>query len=375
MSRLPFIFRSRHVALATAVAIACTAVAGFLFLHRERIPDERLLTPGPLLRDVIKQGKPLFLSPDLLPYAHAGSAGLIPSPEDSLQASLRFPEFLKLHRSHRFAAVLIGPDPAYSPVVGSLLTSPLWVLSDVTPWGYLFLPAGSRTWALRSEGELTDRWPATADRADWMIRTALCLSAIGRNTEAEELLRSAEATHLFSSRISSTRASLAASRGDWENALTLSRKALRQDRSNRGAREILIRCLTECGRGDEALDQARELTSLPSPDERSLFLLARAANAAGSQEEEIVALQRLVALQRKRNGPTGATLAYLGQACAKNGRRGEALRAFAEALTAAEMTEEQRGAIREVVDHLAVKPAASSPRKQEGNPSLLPSTP
>ena len=363
-------FLSKHrLTLLTAVTvIACAGVACFLLLPSGNNPDERLATPTPLLLEMLKPGKPLFLSPEFLPCLPAGSRDLAPQPELSAKASRNISEFLKLQRSRHFAAVLIAPDAAYHPLVESLLASPLWVLSDVTPWGYLFSPAGSTAWRLPTDGECAERWPVPSDRAEWLLRTASCLAAIGRNREAEELLRQAETTRLLPSRISATRASIAASRGDWETALQLSRKALRQDRSNRAAREILVRSLIECGRGDEALDQARELTALPSPDETSLFLLARAAHAAGSPEEEISALKRLLDLQRQRSAPTGATQAYLGQACAKSGRRGEALRAFAEVLTAPEITEEQRGAIREVMDHLAVTPSTMT-RRSDAPPS------
>ena len=50
--------------------------------------------------------------------------------------------------------------------------------------------------------------------------------------------------------------------------------------------------------------------------------------------------------------PLGASLTYLGQACAKNGLRSEALHAFQEAIVCPELKEEEKKAIREVMDHL-----------------------
>lgn len=63
---------------------------------------------------------------------------------------------------------------------------------------------------------------------------------------------------------------------------------------------IVIRALAETGHRDEALEKARSFVHA-SPDAESLFLLARAANAAGDHAEEISALRRLVATAKRRS--------------------------------------------------------------------------
>ena len=133
--------------------------------------------------------------------------------------------------------------------------------------------------------------------------------------------------------------------------MTLAGEAVAKDSANDAAREILIRALTESNRPDEALSEARNLVQRQKNTE-SLFLLARAANAANSGDDEIASLQELVSLARKGNQPLGASLTYLGQALAKNGQRGEALRAFHEALTAPELTDEERKMIRQLAEHI-----------------------
>jgi tetratricopeptide (TPR) repeat protein len=228
------------------------------------------------------------------------------------------------------------------------------VLSDVSPWGYLFKPKfeGATEWRTPTPKELENRWPKSSDRAEFMILTAANLVAINRLPEADQLLAMAVTTKRHTSLLLSTQASLAASRTHWGDAVTLASESLRKDHANQAASEILIRGLIESGRTDEALDRARDLFALDEENEETLFLLARTANAAHSSQEEIDALARLVALGRKRNQPLGVSLTYLGQAYAKSGQRGEALRTFQQAVVAPELTDEQHKIIRDIMDHL-----------------------
>jgi tetratricopeptide (TPR) repeat protein len=193
-----------------------------------------------------------------------------------------------------------------------------------------------------------------------MIGTAGNLAAIHHWEEAGQLLDEAEQSRCFPSLVLGARSSIAASQGRWQEALTLSQQALAKDSSNRSARQTLVRSLIECNRTDEALDEARALTNGNGEDQQSLFLLARAANASGSNTEEIEALEKLTALARSDGQPLGVILTYLGQANAKMGRRGEALRAFQLAVVSPELSTQQRAMIREIMDHIMVDEKSST---------------
>ena len=169
----------------------------------------------------------------------------------------------------------------------------------------------------------------------------------------------AELTKHSSALILCTRASLAAARDQWNEALNLSRQSLSKDSSNIMAREILIRALTECGYQNEALKEARNLVDHNSNQE-TLFLLARVANANHSSSEEIEALSRLVNLARLNKQPLGASLAYLGQAYARKGDRGNALRSFQESIASPELSEEEKHHLRDIMDHLMEGNASST---------------
>jgi lipopolysaccharide biosynthesis regulator YciM len=116
----------------------------------------------------------------------------------------------------------------------------------------------------------------------------------------------------------------------------------------------------ETGQTDEALVQARDLVNRNGENETTLFLLARTANAAHSRQEEIDALARLVSVAQSDHQPLGASLTYLGQAYAKDGQRGNALRTLQQAILAPELTGEERKQIRDVMDHLMEGNASST---------------
>lgn len=306
------------------------------------------------LQRAIDAGMPLFLSPELLGNLPENSFSLSPSKAEAEKAS-RDPSFFHaLNREKRFSAVLLSRTGGSAPLGESLLTSPRWILTDITPWGYRFEPVSVQSpaaWNIPTQESLLDLHPQSEERTLWLLGTAENLIVIGRTREAEQLLTMAAATQKFPSRVLGVQASLAASRGQWNEALAFGKAAVSKNSENDAARAILIRALTESGRPDEALDEARNLVRRQKNTE-TLFLLARAANAANSGNEEIVALQGVVELGRKNHQPLGATLTYLGQAMARNGQRGSALRAFREALASPELSEEQRRMIRQLADHI-----------------------
>ncbi len=352
--------------LITLVLLLITgASALFLYLRHQEVVDVRLATPVPLLQELLKSGKPIFTTSEFLPCIvpfPSSQKALFPTLADAEAAGRNKSLFWNLNREYHYGSLLVGASPAWHSLTESLLNSPLWVLTDVSPWGYVFKAPGTgvTAWQIPSEQELRQNWPRPDDRARFLILTAANLAAINLLPEAEQLLSMADALHSSPSLILSTRASIAASRGHWDEATTLSKESLHADSTNTAAEKILIRALIESGHAEEALDRAHELVSRNMEDADALFLLARAANAANSDKEEIEALTQLVSIAKKQNQAVGASLTYLGQAYAKYGDRGAALRTFQEASLAPELSEEQRKMIHDLMDHLMEGNASSS---------------
>ena len=320
--------------------------------HTTPIQDNSVTCLRTALKQSIAGSKSIFLPPGCLALLPGNTTVRHPSPEESAGALSSPSTFHALHRAYRFDRVFLLPGPSCALLRDHLLESPVWILSRVMPEGYLFAPTGSSPWHPPDATEATRLHPDPAERSQWLIATAENLIAIGYPDQAAALLELSAGPVEYQSRRLAALASLEASSGHWNKALEFSRQSLRLERANRAAILILIRALTETGHADESLSRARDLASA-TPDAETLFLLARAANAAGDHEEEISALRRLVAVAKKESQPAGASLLYLGQALARDGQRGEALRALDEAVRAPGLTEQQQRIILELRDHLA----------------------
>ena len=314
-------------------------------------PPRRQIT---ILEKTLSEHYSVFLSPEFYPLIPHAMGEQLPSLEQAKSATANAADFYRLNRERHFSLLFLGTHPLSAALARELLSSPLWVLTEVSPWGYLLTPSTSE------KAPWTPPSPTTAvlsctdpnQRAEFLIETAENLISIKKLTEAEILLKSAASLNHNLPSLQEAEASLAASQGRWHDALTLAREAFRHDSSSSPAAEILIRALTECGHPDEALEVARKLTQRVRNQE-TLFLLARAAYSSNSKNEEIEALNALIALGREHHQAIGSSLTYLGQAYARNGERGAAMRAFQEAITQPELTQEQRSLLRQLLDHLA----------------------
>ena len=317
-------------------------------------PDQERVTATfrTVIEKVVSGSKAIFLPPGCLALLPKTTSTRIPSTEESAKALTNPSSFHTLNREYRFDRVFLLPGPLCAPLRDHLLESPVWVLSQVSPEGYLFRVAGSTPWHAPDAGEAERLIPDPDARSLWMIASAENLLAIGHTEEAASLLALASCSKRHEADRLAALASLEASCGHWNKAVDLAAQSLRSDRRHRTSTMIVIRALTETGHRDEALEKARAFVHA-SPDAESLFLLARAANAAGDHAEEISALRRLVATAKKENQPAGASLLYLGQSLARDGQRGEALRILEEAQNTPELTAEQKQVIRELRDHLA----------------------
>lgn len=317
-------------------------------------PDQERVTAslGRAIEKVVSGSKAVFLPPGCLALLPKTTSARIPSADEIAKALTIPSSFHTLNREYRFDLVFLLPGPLCAPLRDHLLESPVWVLSQVSPEGYLFRVAGGTPWHAPDAAEAERLIPDPDARSLWMIASAENLLAIGHTEEASCLLDLASCSKRHEADRLAALASLEASCGHWNKAVDLAGQSLRSDRRNRTSTMIVIRALAETGHRDEALEKARSFVHA-SPDAESLFLLARAANAAGDHAEEISALRRLVATAKKEKQPAGASLLYLGQALARDGQRGEALRILEEAENAPELTGEQKQLIRELRDHLA----------------------
>ena len=354
--------------LSSCVTIPLIAALGFSILQKGNPPDLRSSPPVKqisLLEKALGQHQSVFLSPEYYPIVPSQDLKFLPTQAEAITATAAIADFYRLNRERHFSLLILGTFPSSAAVVRELIDSQLWVLSDLSPWGYILSPnlpgtSAKASWSPPSMETLTREYPDATQRTEWQIASAENLISIRRMQVAEDLLKSAASTGKCHAALFAAQASLAAAQGRWNAALDSAREAHHSDPRNMAATEILIRALTECGHPDEALEVARQLTE-QTKNQETLFLLARAANASNSKGEEIVALRSLVSMARTQHQQLGASLTYLGQAYARDGQRSQAMRAFQEAVTQPELNQEQRALLNHLIDHL--KPEGVVPNK------------
>jgi tetratricopeptide (TPR) repeat protein len=327
---------------------ACNSAKRNQLSDQERAKETMRQTLGKM----VAGSKSLFLPPSCLGLLPKETPVRHPSPSQSAEALSNPSSFHSLNREYRFDRVYLPPGQLCAPLRDHLLESSVWVLSEVSPEGYLFSPAGARVWHPPDSTAITLAIPDPGKRSLWLIGAAENLIAIGHHDEAASLLNLASCSKQHESERLATLASLEASYGHWNKVLNLAGQSLRMNGRNRTATIIMIRALIETEHPGEAFSKARDFAE-SSPDPESIFLLARAANASGDHAEEINALRRLVLTAKEKHQPAGASLLYLGQALARDGQRGEALRVLEEGEKAPELSDDQKKLIKELHDHLA----------------------
>lgn len=350
-------FRGSQRAVFSLIVLLCSCTPA----HHSALGNQAEEDLRNLVKQFTDESHSLFLPPTLLKLIPATHRCALPTCEESLRALLDPASFESLRRAYHFDSVFLPTGQSCSALRDHLINSPLWVLMDIVPEGYLFGPIGNPEWKLSEIARGDSRPKDSSDIGEsslilQRIRIAENLISIGKTSEAESLLSISAGSQSEEARRLAALASMEAARGHWEKSLDLSRQSLRLDPMARSARIILIRALTESGHVDEALREAKKLADQDA-DAETLFLLARVANSHGDHREEINALQQLVETGKRTRQPVGASLLYLGQALGHEGRQGEALRALDEAAQCPELTAEQITLIRELRDHLAPLPA------------------
>jgi hypothetical protein len=344
---------------------------GMFFFADRRNSDPRVQDPRPWLEGILLQahGK-VFVPPSFRPLIPERFHPLLADRSSTEAALGSIPAFSRLNREQHFSVVLLDSRPASVPLAEFLQDSPLWTLSAVSPWGYVFQTSGGKVDHPAGPNSWDPPWVISPkNRALWFLGTASSLAAIHQAAEAKRLLASVEETHLLPSLCLSGKASLEAESGNWREAKKLAAQAVGKDPANVASSMILTRALIECGEAGDALVQARALSEAYPDDAAILFLRARAANAANATSEEIEVLLRLVHRNEAQQQPLGASLAYLAQAYAKNGQRGLALTTFERALRCPEMNGDQKKMLTGIMDHLMPAQASTPSLPPPGNKS------
>ena len=262
----------------------------------------------------------------------------------------------KLDSENSFRAVVLsGRAGEFRPLLEFLTASPVWTPALVDAHGVVFLrrdPAGA------GRGTFPDAAPSAPEgmsaRASglWLARQAVYLAAGGENSAARRRMEEAVRLSPDSAPVAALRASFFAERGQFPEAAGEARRALAIAPGYVPALQALVQCEIAMARPSSAWEAALKLEAAAPDDVYSLYLCARAANAAKITHEESRLLERAILLAGRRGIPDGAFRIYLGQARARRGFARQALAEWDAALAGESLSIEQIESLRELREAL-----------------------
>ena len=257
------------------------------------------------------------------------------------------------------AAWLLGEISDYAPLARHLGESPDWRLAAVDATGALFIRA-ARTGEFATEPaqQMAREMWGGANRSGFLAASALSALAAHALPEAGELSAAAVRNSDLSAPAAAARARVLVSLGDVRGALEQSARAVQLDPALPLAWEVRTETLLHAGLTDDAYATAQKAVTLAPGDTGTLWLAARAANAARAFQTEAELLERLIALTTARGADAGFYHLYLGQSYAKQGLARPALRELGRAAAAPGLTDEQRRELEEEIALIQSAPGA-----------------
>lgn len=254
---------------------------------------------------------------------------------------------------------MLGDKSDYAPLARHLGESPDWRLAAVDATGALFVRA-PRTEPFPTEPAqqaAREMWGG-ANRSAFLGGSALACLAANALPEAGELSAAAVRNSDLSATAAAIRARVLVSLGDVRGALDQSERALQLDRTLPLAWEVRTEALLHAGRTDDAYAAAQQAAALAPGDVGTLWLAARAANAARAFQTEAALLEQLVALTSARGADSSFYRLYLGQSYAKQGLARPALRELTKAAAAPGISAKQRSELEDEIKRIRENPRA-----------------
>jgi len=314
-----------------------------------------------LTRSALPAVGPIYINPLGMPLARL--AGPLPHGASSGSSAQlgREPSLWRAHdRGTRYAAAwLLGDKSDYAPLARHLGESPDWRLAAVDATGVLFVRA-PRVEPFPTEPAqqaAREMWGG-ANRSAFLGGSALACLAANALPEAGELSAAALRNSDLSATAAAIRARVLVSLGDVRGALAQSERALQLDRTLPLAWEVRAETLLHAGRTDDAYAAAQQAAALAPGDVGTLWLAARAANAARAFQTEAALLERLVALTAARGADSSFYRLYLGQSYAKQGLARPALRELEKAAAAPGISARQRRELEDEIKRIRENPRA-----------------
>lgn len=280
----------------------------------------------------------LFATPD---------AGAIP-PERAGRLAANPAMWREELRKEKWQAVLLtGPVAEYRPLLDHLIASPDWHPMAVTNHGYLFR---------RGPGLAVESLDVDAFRFGTDLETAIFLAqiserydAIQRNTLARACMDRALQLAPDNASVLAYAATFAASHKRWQDAISLSKKALASEPDFAQAKIVQALSLLEINESARAQDLVEQVLARNPDDLYTLFLSARICRMLNDYAREAEVLEKIIALSKSAGLPVINYQIYLGQAYARMGQAKPALNNYRSVLAGGQLNKEQAAEIQDAI--------------------------
>jgi tetratricopeptide (TPR) repeat protein len=292
-------------------------------------PDPKVVTPVLVLESL--SGKSLFFSNEARPWLLKHRPELLHADDkvaDSdrsraiVQANVNPKLFRQLDRQVRFDTVVLLGDPSGYQRLLDHLIEPLpekrdFQLVYLDHWSYVFKRgAAVKPWQVADAAALREKMAGVhgSGRAAFLAKTAAKMRAIGEDETARVWLEEALKLDGDSVDALAGMAHYQNSLGKWKEAEAYADRALEIDIKNPSARAEKMVTLRATNHFIDAYRVSQVLNTVIPESPMRLWQHAEAAREAKFRTEQIKALERLIALAKAEDRPTGTYEFYLGDA-------------------------------------------------------------
>ncbi len=336
VTRLPEKFQrsARWIWIAAAVSVFCWGLWNGWKTWPDAIREPRLLAPVDLLEKTRQLEGRIFFNPSALLLAPLFAPSKIES-GSTLEQSARLHASLADWRAEDLknpfsGIVFAGGDVRPSPFLEMIRSMPGWSLAVADNQGLLFVREQTAP-EFASLDSAKHKFATPEHQALYLSQAAMVQQAIGLPEKARQLLGGAlEVSE--TNQVLVHAAQFAASEGRWADVLETAGSVLKKNPRSIQARYLEALALFESGAISKAAEKSNALAGSRPDDSAILGLQARVAARNNDPATEISALEKLLALAKRRGQPTGNFHALLGQAWARRGFPDQALANYQAAL-------------------------------------------
>lgn len=270
-------------------------------------------------------------------------------------------QWRQLDRRLHFEKVLLCGDPAtFRPLLRHLLETRDFTLTYLDHTSLIFARAPAPKWSPPMLDGVKQKFTGKS-AAPFLVGLAGKLLAVGRLPEAKGCLGDALALDGDSPDAHTQLALYHAQLQQWPAAQAECERALAIEKNFVPALQAKAQILCGGGRFNEALEISQRVAEANPRDPAALFLHAKIAHEAHAFQREIAALKQLVALAERAGAPVSGYRIYLAQAYAAHSEAAPALAQFEAALTAGDLSAEQRKFVDEAITRIKSR-SDSAPR-------------